>query len=111
MVFTAAQTQAFFEDADQMGIPHATVQQLQNEGITAVDDLAEFDKDSLQQLADNLRRPGGRVPDPNDPNATIPTPPFVFGAKSQKRLLVACDLVRYYQATDRALTPGKYAMG
>ena len=90
-----------------MGIPHATVVQMDAEGITTVDDLADFDKDSLQQLADNLRRPGGRVADPNpnaDPGATIPTPSFVFGAKSQKRLSVACDLVRYYQTVGRDLT-------
>ena len=52
--------------------------QLQAEGIEAVSDLADFDKDSLQQLADNLRCPGGHVPDPNPgapPGATIPTPP------------------------------------
>ena len=54
MVFTAAQTTAFFEDAAQMGIPHETVLQLVLEGIDTVDDLANFDKDSLQQLADNL---------------------------------------------------------
>ena len=52
MVLTAAQTTAFFEDAAQMGIPHTTVIQLQAEGITTVDDLADFDKDSLQQLAE-----------------------------------------------------------
>ena len=50
MVFTAAQTTAFFENADQMGIPHVTVVQLQQEGIATIDDLADFDKDSLQQL-------------------------------------------------------------
>lgn len=108
MVLTAAQTAAFFQNAGQMGIPAATVAQLGNEGIDAVSDLADFDKTSLQQLADNLRRPGGRVPDPN-PNAaagaTSPTPSFVFGAKSQKRLQVVCDdLVRYYQAVGRPLT-------
>ena len=54
MVLTAAQTAAFFEDAAQMGIPHETVVQLEQEGIDAVDDLADFDKDTLQQLADNL---------------------------------------------------------
>ena len=55
-------------------------------GISGVDDLADFDKDSLKQLADNLRRPGGCIPDPNPAavaGATIPTPAFVFGAKSQ----------------------------
>ena len=86
MVLTAPQTTAFFEAADQMGIPHATVVQLQVEGMTSLPDLANFDKDMLQQLTDNLRKPAGRVPDPNPgaaPGATIPTPPFVFGAKSQ----------------------------
>jgi hypothetical protein len=47
-----------------MGIPQATVVQLATEGITSVIDHANFDKESLQQLADNLRRPG-RVPGPN----------------------------------------------
>ena len=107
MVLTAAQTTAFFEHADQMGVPHVTVVQLQAEGITLVSDLADFNKDSLQQLADNLRRPGGRVPDPNpavQPGSTIPTPPFVFGAKSQRRIAVACDLVNYYRTVGRDLT-------
>ena len=107
MVLTAAQNTAFFEDAAQMGIPHETVIQLQQEGISTVADLADFDEDSLKQLADNLRRPGGRAPDPNPgaaPGATIPTPPFAFGAKSQKRLLVACNLVRHYNTVGRMIT-------
>ena len=94
-----AQTTTFFEHAEQMGIPHTTVVQLQSEGITVVTDLADFDKTSLQQLADNLRCPGGCVLDPNPgtpPGATIPTPPFIFSAKSQKCIAIACDLVRYY---------------
>ena len=107
MVLTVAQTTTFFKHAEQMGIPHATVMQLQFEGITLVADLADFDKDSLQQLADNLRCPGGRVLDPNPgapPGSTIPTPPFVFGAKSQKCIAVACDLVRYYTTVGHDLT-------
>ena len=107
MVLTGTQTTAFFEQPDQMGIPHVTVVQLQAEGITLVSDLADFNKDSMQQLADNLRRPGGRVPDPNpaaQPGSTIPTPPFVFGAKSQRRIAVACDLVKYYRTVGRDLT-------
>ena len=54
MVLTAAQTTAFFEIPDQMGIPHATMVQMQQEGIKSVADLADFEKQSLQQLADNL---------------------------------------------------------
>ena len=80
MVFTAAQTPAFFEDENQMPIPHATMEQLVNEGISAVADLSEFDKESIKAIAYNLRRP----PAGNS---------FVFGAKSQRRLIIACDLV------------------
>ena len=68
-----------------MGIPHTTVMQLRAKGIEAVADLADFQKDSLQQLVDNLRHRGGCIPEPNPgapAGATIPTPPFVFGAKS-----------------------------
>ena len=75
MVLTAAQMTTFFEHADQMGIPHNTVLQLQSEGITSVSDLVDFNKDSLQQLADNLKHPGGRILDPNpaaQPGSTIP---------------------------------------
>ena len=87
MVLTAAQTTAFFQSPDQVGIPHATMVQMQQEGIQLVADLAEFEKDSLQQLADILMKPGGRIPDP-DPNApigaTIPMPAFTYGAKSRR---------------------------
>ena len=107
MVLTTAQMTTFFEHVDQMGIPHTTVMQLCAKGIEAVMDLADFDKDSLQQLADNLRHPGGCVLDPNPgapAGATIPTPPFVFGAKSQRRIAVACDLVRFYATVGCDLT-------
>ena len=106
MVLTGAQITAFFENNDQMEIPHETIVQMQHEGLHSVTDHVDFDKDSLQQLADNLRKPGSRIPD-CDPNAaegaTIPTPTFTYGAKSQKRLAVACDLIRYYQIVGRDL--------
>ena len=108
MVFTAAQRTAFFKNNDQMGIPHATVVQLQNEGITHPDDLVDFDTDMIKQIADNLRRPAGRIPDPTPgaaAGATIPTPPFVFEAKSIMRLTAATKLVRYYAMVGHPLTP------
>ena len=107
MVLTAAQTTVFFESPDQMGIPHLTMFQMQQEGNQSVADLADFEKELLQQLPDNLRKPGGRIADP-DPNAlvgaTIPMPAFTYGAKSQTRLAVACDLIRFYQTLGRDLT-------
>jgi hypothetical protein len=80
MVVTVAQTTAFFEHADQMTIPNATVLQLVAEGINTVDDLLEFDKDTIQQIASNLRHPPAGAH-------------YIFGAKSQKRLTAACDIV------------------
>ena len=96
MVLTAAQTTAFFENAAQMAIPNATVLELANEGINTVDNLAEFDKETIDQIASNLRRP-----------AVAPAAGghhFVFGAKSQKRMIVACELVRFYNTIGRPLT-------
>jgi hypothetical protein len=109
MPLTAAQVTAFFTDAAQMGIPNATVVQLQEEGINSIDDLVDFDKDTIEQIAANLRRPAGRVADPNPAaaaGATIMTPPFVFGAKSQQRLIHAANLIRYYETVGRNTTVG-----
>ena len=47
---------------------HAMVVQLQNEGITHPDDLMDFDKDMIKQIADNDPTPGAAA------GATIPTP-------------------------------------
>ena len=109
MPLTAAQQTAFFEDAAQMGIPNATAVQLQQEGINNVDDLVDFDKGTIEQIAANLRRPAGRIADPNPgaaAGATVPTPPFVFGAKSQQRLIFAAKLIRCYDTVGRNTTAG-----
>ena len=107
MPLTAAQRTLFFEDDAQMGITNRTVIQLQTEGLTAVEDLAEFDKETIEGMASNLRRPAGRIADPNPgaaAGATIPTPPFAFGAKSQQRLIQATNLLRFYDTVGRAVT-------
>ena len=107
MVLTITQTAAFFEDDAQMAIPRATVAQMAHKGITTVSDLSDFDEKSLQRIANNLRRPGGRIldPTPGAPAGTmISTPPFVFGAKSQARLEIACHLLRFYETIGRPLT-------
>ena len=92
MVLTNAQINAFFTANDQMALPAATFNQLAVEGIQTVSDLLDFDKDSLDQVANNLRRPAGGVG------------PFTFGAKSHKRLLAATKLVKYYDTVGRTLT-------
>ena len=80
MVLTGAQITAFFENNDQMEIPHETMVQMQHEGLHSVTDHVDFDKDSLQQLADNLRKPGSRIPD-CDPNAADRIPSTTPGAE------------------------------
>ena len=64
MPFTNAQTRAFFENANQMAIPTATINELANEGINDVEDLAEVDADIIKQIAANLCRPVGTIPCP-----------------------------------------------
>ena len=84
-----------------------TVVKLGNEGIVTVANLVKFDKDTIQQVADSLQRPGGRIldPTPNEsPWATIPTPPFVLVENSQKQLLATCDRVRYYETIVQGIT-------
>lgn len=96
--FTVAQTTAFFEHADQMAIPHATIAFLGTEGIALIDDLAEFDKKSIDDLASNFRRMT------NDNGDRV-----VFGAKSQKRLTVACAAVKFYNMVGREPTAANMA--
>ena len=107
MVFTANQIIALYEDNYQMSLPQLTRLQLVNEGLEHVHDLLGFDGDLIKGIADNLRRPGGRIPNP-DPNAAlrdmIPTPPFSFGAKSQMRLKAATMILRYYETVGRDIT-------
>ena len=82
MVLRANQVRAFFHADNQMEISVATIVQLVQEGIEHPEDLQDFDKDSLKDVANNLRNPGGRIPhrDPNaQENATISTPYVVFG--------------------------------
>ena len=54
MVLTNNQTMSFFQNYAQMGIPDETVVQLGNEEIMTVDDLVDFEKDTIQQFADSL---------------------------------------------------------
>ena len=78
-----------------MSIPHSTVSQLTDEGIDTVSDLVEFDMSSIQYIADNYRRPGGRVLDPiprDRIGATMHTPPFRSFYKTLGRPLTAANL-------------------
>ena len=62
----------FFKDTTQMTIPNATAVELNQEDIGITSNLSKFDKLSINNIADNLRRPGRRVLNPNDPNDLNP---------------------------------------
>eukprot|EP00957_Ditylum_brightwellii_P100778 7681516-Ditylum_brightwellii.AAC.1 len=71
-----------------MRVDKDTVTQLVNKRISDVED----------QVAENVRKPGGIILNADSRAAigsTIPQPPFPFGAKSQKRLMSAADIVHY----------------
>ena len=65
MVLTNAQIQNFFEHNANMAFEVDTINQLTFEGINNPSDLADFDKETMKQVADNMRNPGGRIPSPD----------------------------------------------
>ena len=90
-----------------MATPHNAREQSQSEGITDHSALVDFTEEAMAMIIQNLRRPGGRIQDPDQnatPGATMPTPPFILGANSQMRLIVACDLMRCYETVGRSLS-------
>ena len=63
-------------------------------------DLDEFEKEQIETLVTNLSKPkGDRIPHPDqdyaDEGMIIPKPGFTFRSKSQKRMLVAIELMRF----------------
>ena len=89
---SAASSTTFFTDNAYLGIKPVTRTRLSDEGIDFVDDLVDFDKDAIDSIANNLRR------------NTVPPGPYSFGAKVQKRLKEACELVRFYKTVGRNTT-------
>ena len=86
-----------------MAITNAMVVQIENGGISEVTELLDFDKDTLQKIAENICCLGWRVSDLNYinpvpfpvtplPVPTILTPTFIFGAKSQKCLMISVQV-------------------
>ena len=91
--------------ANEMELKTSTITQIQLEGISTPKDLADFHESDMKQLADNLRRPPGRIEEEGRKAGTVVTVPgFVFGAKTQQRMIAAAKLIRYYKMIGRPLT-------
>jgi hypothetical protein len=105
MVWTNQQTNAFFQDISQMGIPASTQERLAtNENIVSVESLVDVNKDAFSDIASNLRKPGGTMEDPNDPTLRVPQTPFIISAMSLQKLQIASIAVSYYKTIGRDVT-------
>ena len=119
MPFTAPQLTQFFTSGAQMALTASQRASLAAQGLTSVDDFADFGKDELDQAIRNMRThiPGvsavAAVPAVRGNNgsaavAAIPAVPailpIVMPAKSTHRLLVAAIAYHYYTETSRAVT-------
>eukprot|EP00957_Ditylum_brightwellii_P148379 11296599-Ditylum_brightwellii.AAC.1 len=103
------QTNTIFISSRQMEVSKDMLVQLGKEGIKEVEDLAEFSKEIWKQVAENLKCLGGQMKnlekkkDNNNPS-TIPQTLYLFGVRTQKRLLKASELKRYYEMVGHRLT-------
>ena len=88
---------AFFENAEYIRLVCNTREPLVDKGIAHVDDLVDFNKETIDQIASNLCRATAV-------EGAALQPPFPFGAKVQKRLTEACELVRFYETIGRTMT-------
>ena len=101
MVFTTAQITSVFEDADQYGLDHHTRVSLLNvEGITSMDDLADWENDDLDRWATSCKKPDKELTDRN----LVEQQAFQFTVKSLKHLKLAPGLVRFYASVSIPLT-------
>ena len=77
---------------------------IQNEGLSVIEDLLEFDDDGIKVLCNSVRKPGGLVVDPNDPNRLVVNPGFNIPAISEKRLKWAAYGAKIYRLIGRPLS-------
>ena len=56
LIFSVANLTTFFEDQEYLGMNHITRLWLVEEGIDSVNNLEDFDKESIKQIAHNLQR-------------------------------------------------------
>ena len=94
---------------DVIGVPDPRERReaIQEQGLNTINDLLEFDKESIDTLCYAVRKPGGTIPDP-DPNAaanaTIPNPGYSVPAICEKRLIAAAYTAKMYEMIGRPIT-------
>lgn len=76
---------------------------IQDEGLAVITDLLEFDNAGIKTLCASVRKPGGMIVDPNDPNRQIVDPGFHIPAICEKRLKWAAYGARVYRMIGRPI--------
>ena len=90
-----------------MATLHNVRVQLQSKVTTDPSYLVVVTGEEVAMISQNLRRPVGKIQDP-DPNATtgatMPSSSFMLEAKSQMRCMSARDIMRHYENICRCLS-------
>jgi hypothetical protein len=107
MPFTAAEIAIFFIDVANMGLTLPTTGVLAAEGITTPADLAEFDKEGMESIFRNLRKPlkvlrAGATGVCGELQEVIA---YELSAKLQICLTIVAQAARFYEDTGRELNP------
>jgi hypothetical protein len=107
MPATAAKIVTFFTDAMNMGLTPCSATAFAAEGIATPADLTEFDKNGMESIFHNLRKPakvlcGGTAGARGKLQEVMA---YELSAKSQIRLSIAAKSARFYEDTGRKLNP------
>ena len=107
MPFTDLEIVTFFTDAANMGLTPRTATALTAEGIASPADLAEFDKNGMESIFRNLRKPAKvlRTGAAGARGELQEVMAYELSAKSQIRLTIAAKAARFYEDTGRELDP------
>ena len=83
-----------------MTIPRKTRIRFKSERINTPKDLIDLDEDSISEISDNLRIPGGRVTSltPGSISRHYSNASFHLWSEVSDKLIVACHLVSFYEA-------------
>jgi hypothetical protein len=117
VVFTANQLTSFFTNGPQMSLEPAVRVRLGQEGLSTIEDFADFKESQLLDAFKNMRTsiPGvAAIPAVRDANNVIiaaaipavpPIPPTLVSAKCSLRLKIASIAFHYYTSILRDITP------
>ena len=86
------------------GNPTARRVAIQEEGLTTIDDLIDFDDDEIKISCQSVRKPGGAIVNPNNENRMIPDPGFKIPSVCEKRLKLAANGATLFTKINRPIT-------